>query len=243
MKVSIKLDKPPAEILHKAAIKYEPLAENRAGTIARALVHKKVCVVLGDSVFECGAFNSQHISREYNTVHKSVIGPVDKIPEVMFDGCMTLTNTDVFMRMLSPGNQGYAEDEHGRKISVHMELRKDLIAIDGFEHMEAGKFDKLKELLSAFRTKSPYTVIVASAAIKDAVALRQLDLLFDTGIIDHIESPKSGENYVCQLDLICRGAMLLEKRLAPETGTGTVNAHADPNDVHETVIVEPAMGG
>lgn len=244
MIVTMKLDKPPAEVQPEVR-KREPLAENRAGTIARVLEHKKVCVVLCDEIFEVGTFGNMHIAREYSSVHRATIAPGAKIPEMMFDGCMTITNMDVFVRMLSPGNKGVTEDDHGRTVTVNMEVRKDLIAIDGFEHLDEGRFARFVELLTAFKKKNYGTVIVASAAVDSVPALKQLDELLDRGLIDQVEPPKHGQKHVEQLDLICRGAMLVEKRqeqVRTEIAAHIVELRAEPDDVSETILVEPIRG-
>jgi hypothetical protein len=229
-----------------------PLAEpptyrlGQVERIAKVLEYRKICVVMNSRSFEMG-FRNMHMVRDFDTVHRLTINAGDNIDALMLDSCMTLTNMDVFMRMLGPGH-ARSEDAHPDSAKVAVSLRKDLILFDAFEAMENGDFDKFKALLQKFRANNPNAVIVASPLHRDVFtdgktlelneiatlaitknAMQQLQALLEAGLIDHIEVRKGPGHAVSNFELMHIGALLVEQKQGSirQEATGEESGAAD----------------
>jgi hypothetical protein len=196
--------------------------------IADVLQHKRVCHVLNDASFEMSF--RRHVAIEYDHLSKFEIKPGEPIDPLLLDSGMTITNMSVFLRML-PARQEHKEDPAAPKAPS---LAKDLIVIESPVLLEMDAFDKLKGGLMVFRSTHPHAAIVAGTPAGEKAAL-QMEVLRDAGLVDEIGTGL----HETSTQLLFRGAVIVENKLAAAVEAGKAVVHCDPADVHENVLVEP----
>jgi len=219
--------------LQSAAPLAEGIHDSSARNLARitdALQHKRICNVLGDTSFSL-SFRS-HVAIDYD--HKSTfnIGPGEPIDPILLDCSRTITSMSVFLRMLPAKAEHEAESTAPKPAS----LAKDLILIDSPALLEPDAFDKLKAGLTLFRSAHPYAAIIAGKPA-DAEAALQMDVLKEAGLLDEV----GPDSYETPVQLMFRGAVVLEKKLAAAIEAGAAIVSSSPDDIHEQVVIEPVQ--
>ena len=182
------------------------------------LFHKRVCLVM-DNESLLSVFGGNHTAIDSNKKAMFTIGPQDEISSFLLDCGMTITAGPAFLRMLPS-------------------LRKDLIVFHN-PIDSASDFPALRSGLMEFRRKNPLAVIVSGMSEHFA---KDLETLRNEGLIDLIHKftcPDSGSIN----ELMFQGVLLMEekaKAVLTLMVTGGVKVHCNPNDAHETLLIEPA---
>jgi hypothetical protein len=152
----------------------------------------------------------------------------------MFDASTTITSMSVFLRMLST-------EQDDPEVPKQQSLSKDLIILDPTVRLEPAMFDELLAGLIVFRSEHPHAAIITGKPA-DVYAQFHMEMLRDKGLVDDVGkqlADEFGNNvYETFTQVLYRGAVILERKLADAVADGKAIPHCSPDDPGENVFVE-----